>query len=391
MSALDQTQSFDFPAVRTRVIFGFGTLGQLPALVKSHACAKVLIVTDAGLVRAGVAEKVTKVLGEGGIPYTVFGEVPQDSSTQTIGRVLELLRKESCDIVVGVGGGSSMDTAKAVALAATNPPPITQYAGLNKLKKPGLPVIAIPTTAGTGSEVSYWAVMTDDETATKRAVGGDLVFPRVALCDPELTIALPGPITAATGMDALAHAVESFTNKSYQPISDALTLRAIELIGNYLVRAVKDGTDREARYGMLLGSTLAGIGMNPTRLGIVHALAMPLGSWGIKIPHGTGNAVLLPRVMDFNLIANPVGYARVALALGVDTAGLNDAEAARKAVERVQTMSVQMGIPKGLGELGLTEASIPRVCAEAMKSDNILANPRPCIQADLETICRAAL
>ena len=137
MSALDQTQSFDFPAVRTRVIFGFGTLGQLTALVKNHGCAKVLIVTDAGLVRAGVAEKVTKVLGEGGIPYTVFGEVPQDLSTQTIGRVLELLRKESCDIVVGVGGGSSMDTAKAVALAATNPPPITQSAGLNKLKKPG--------------------------------------------------------------------------------------------------------------------------------------------------------------------------------------------------------------------------------------------------------------
>ena len=171
-------------------------------------------------------------------------------------------------------------------------------------------MIAIPTTAGTGSEVSYWSVMTDDETKIKTSVGGDLVFPSVALCDPELTIALPPAITASTGMDALAHAIESFTNKSYQPISEALTLRAAELIGKYLVRAVKDGTDREARYGMLLGSTLAGIGMNPTRLGIVHALAMPLGSWDIKIPHGTGIAVLFPRVMDFNLSANPAGYAQ---------------------------------------------------------------------------------
>jgi alcohol dehydrogenase class IV len=192
-------------------------------------------------------------------------------------------------------------------------------------------------------------------------------------------------------MDALAHAIESFTNRSYQPISEALTVRAIELIGKYLVRAVKNGTDREARYGMLLGSTLAGIGMNPTRLGIVHALAMPLGSWDLKIPHGTGNSVLLPHVMEFNLISDLSAYARVALALGVDTAGLSDASAARKAVERVRTMSMQMGLPMGLGELGLTEGSIPRVCAEAMKSDNVKANPRPCTQADLETICRLAL
>ena len=327
MSVIDQKQSFDFPAVHTRVIFGYGTLGQLPALVKERGGGKVLVVSDPGVVKAGVVEKVTTVLKGGGIPHAVFGEVPQDSSTKMIARALELLKAESCRVVVGVGGGSSLDAAKAVAFAATNPPPITQYAGLNKLTTPGLPMIAIPTTAGTGSEVSYWSVMTDDETKMKTSVGGDLVFPSVALCDPELTIALPPAITASTGMDALAHAIESFTNKSYQPISEALTLRAAELIGKYLVRAVKDGTDREARYGMLLGSTLAGIGMNPTRLGIVHALAMPLGSWDIKIPHGTGIAVLFPRVMDFNLSANPEGYARVALALGVATAGLSEAEA----------------------------------------------------------------
>jgi alcohol dehydrogenase class IV len=391
METRDHEQTFDFPAVRTRIIFGFGSLGRLPSMVSAYGCSKALIVTDPGLIRAGVVEKVKTVLANGGIRHVVFGEVPQDSSTETIGRALELLRSQSCDIVVGLGGGSSMDTAKAVAFSTSNPPPIIQYAGLNKLKKAGLPVIAIPTTAGTGSEVSYWAAITDDATATKRAIGGDLVFPSAALCDPELTITLPAPITAATGMDALAHAIESFTNKSYQPISDALTIRAIELIGKYLVRAVENGTDREARYMMMLGSTLAGIGMNPTRLGIVHALAMPLGSWGIKIPHGTGNAVLLPHVMDFNLMSNPGAYARVAIALGVDTAGLNNADAAREAVARVRSMNKQMGIPKGLGELGLSEASIPLVCSEALKSDNVTANPRTSTQADLEAICRSAL
>lgn len=391
MNKIDQRQSFDFPAIHTRVIFGFGVLSQLPLQVKNCGGGKAIIVSDPGLVRARVVESVVKTLDEGGIPSVVFGEVPQDSSTKTIARALDLLNAESCDIVVGVGGGSSIDTAKAVGLAATNSPPLAQYAGLNKIKHKGLPMIAIPTTAGTGSEVSYWSVMTDDESAIKISIGGDLVFPQVALCDPELTVGLPKFITAATGMDALTHAIESFVNKSYQPISEALTLRAMELIGKYLVRAANDGNDREARYGMLLGSTLAGIGMNPTRLGIVHALAMPLGSWDLKIAHGTGNAILLPHVMDFNLSGNPLAYSRVARALGEKVDGLDDLAAGHKAVKRVSEIVSATGLPKGLGELGLTEEWIPKVCAEAMKSGNIAVNPRSCSQADLEAICRSAL
>lgn len=391
METIDEQRSFDFPAVHTRVIFGFGVIERLPNEIRSLGADRAMVVSDPGLVKAGVVETVTKTLNDGGVPSVVFSDVPQDSSTRAIERALDLLKREGCDLVVGVGGGSSMDTAKAVALAATNGSPLTRYAGLNKVERAGLPMIAIPTTAGTGSEVSYWSVMTDDETATKISVGGDLVFPRIALCDPELTLGLPRLITATTGMDALTHAIESFVNTSYQPISEALTLRAIELIGSSLVRAARDGSDREARYRMLLGSTLAGIGMNPTRLGIVHALAMPLGSWELKIPHGTGNAVLLPHVMDYNLSGNPSGYARVAVALGEAVEGLDDLAAGRKAIARVRAMISEAGIPHGLGELGLTEEWIPRVCAEAMKSGNIPVNPRPCSQADLEKICRAAL
>jgi alcohol dehydrogenase len=391
MVAIDREQSFSFPAVHTQIIFGFGVLGQLAAKIREIGGSKVLVVTDAGVVRAGVVGRVSGALTDADIPHRVFSEVPQDSSTRVIDHAVQILRADSCDVVVAVGGGSALDAGKAVALAATNPSPLTQYAGLNKVRKPGLPMIAIPTTAGTGSEVSYWSVMTDDDTKLKISVGGELVFPRVALCDPELTLGLPPLITATTGMDALTHAVESYVNKSYQPISEALTWRAIELIGRSLLRAVSDGSDREARYEMLLGSTLAGIGMNPTRLGIVHALAMPLGSWHLKIPHGTGNAVLLPHVMEFNRQACPGKYAQVSRALGVAAEGLDDEQAAVNAVECVRTMSAAIGIPRGLRELGLTENDIPRVCAEAMKSGNIAVNPRACVQADLEAICRAAL
>ncbi len=389
MKKTDRQQIFNFPALGTEVLFGFGVLERLPEKVAALGGQRVLIVTDKGVRASGVVEQVMGTLTRAQIPAVVFDEVPQDSGSMTVERAVGALRAGGCDLVVGVGGGSALDAGKAVAFSATNPPPVTQYAGLNKLKQPGLPVIAIPTTAGTGSEVSYWSVMTDDESHVKIGIGGALVFPRVALADPALTLSLPSFLTATTGMDALTHAIESYTNLSYQPISAALTYRAIELIGATLVRAVQDGADREARYAMLLGSLLAGMGMNPTRLGIVHALAMPLGSWQLKIAHGTGNAVLLPHVMAFNQQGDPTLYADVAHALGVGVA--DPVAASEAAIARVRAINAEIGIPRGLGALGLTEALIPQVCAEAMKSGNIAVNPRPCTQADLEAICKAAL
>lgn len=388
---IEQNQTFVFPAVNTKVVFGHGVLAQLPDQVADLGGSRVLVVSDPGIESTGMLENVATTLRNAGVPVSVFAEVPQDSSSRVIEQAVKRLKTEKADLVVGVGGGSSLDAAKAVAIGATNAPPMTQYAGLGKVKNPPLPVIAIPTTAGTGSEVSFWSIMTDDDTQVKIAIGGDLVFPRVALCDPELTITLPPFLTATTGMDALTHAIESYTNTSYQPVSAVLTRRAIELIGRYLERAVEDGTDREARYGMLLGSTLAGMGMNPTRLGLVHALAMPLGSWDLKIAHGTGIAVLLADAMEWNISGNPEIYADVARALDIDTTGLDPVAAATRGVERVRSMAGRIGIPAGLGELGLTEDHIPRVCTEAMKSGNIAVNPRTVAQADLEQICRTAL
>jgi len=382
---------FEFPPLPTEIVFGFGTLSRLGEKVRELGGSRALVISDRGVAQAGLLAAALDVAQKAGIDVCSFEDVPQDSSTTTVASALELLERERCDVVVGIGGGSVLDTAKAVALNKTNPGPLTQYAGLGKVKKPPLPVIAIPTTAGTGSEVSYWSVLTDDETGLKFSVGGRLVFPAVAICDPELTMTLPPMLTASTGMDALTHAIESYVNNATQPISQALSLRAVELIGAYLRSAATNGRDQEARYGMLLGSTLAGIAMNPTRLGIAHALAMPLGSWDLKIPHGMANAILLPHVMEFNLPGNVRAYAEIARALGENVAGLSDRDAAQLAVDSVRRLKDDVGITFGLGRFGLTQSHIPRVVEEAMKSGNIAVNPRLVRPADLEEICLRSL
>ncbi len=388
---MDGSQQFLFPPLPVEIVFGYGTVGQLPTKLQEQGVLRPIIITDGGIEKAGILGTVMEVLKKASIPVIAFTEVPQDSSTISIANALAALDEGDCDGVIGLGGGSVIDTAKAVAISRTNPGNITAYAGLNKVKQPPLPVIAIPTTAGTGSEVSCWLVFTDDASELKMGVGGYLVFPRVAIGDPDLTVSLPPSLTASTGMDALTHAIESYTNNSYQPISDILALRAMELIGQYLRPAATNGKDREARYGMLLGSMLAGIAMNPTRLGIAHALAMPLGSWDLKIPHGIANGILLPHVMEFNMVANLERFAKVTGALGECTRGLSQRMAAKKSVTVVKQLLEDIGLCEGLGAHSLTEARIPSVVAEAMKSGNIAVNTRQATESDVKAICRAAL
>jgi alcohol dehydrogenase class IV len=386
-----RTDEFTFPAVRTSIVFGFGVVQRLPSILGDLGVKRPLVVTDPGVTKAGVIDVVIRPLEAAGIQARVFGEVPQDSSAAVVEAALAILREEKCDCVIGVGGGSSMDTAKCVAVRAVDDRPLLELAGLGKVNREPLPVIAVPTTSGTGSEVSFWAVTRDDATNTKFSVGGELVFPRVALCDPDLTIGLPPMLTATTGMDALTHAVESYTNNSHQPISEALTLHAAELVGRNVITATKDGLNREARYAMMLGSTLAGLGMNPTRLGAVHALAMPLGSGRLRIPHGAANAVMLPHVTEFNLPAAPELYGRVARAIGVEGEYPDAASLAQAGLEKLRELNVTLGIPAGMGQLGLTREDIPGVCEEAMKSGNIAANPREINQQQLEDVLERAL
>jgi alcohol dehydrogenase class IV len=387
----DPEQTFNFYPVPTDIHFGNGVLATLPEKVRSLGVERVFVVTDAGIRSVGILQKILDLLSSAEIGYEVYDEVKQDSGSNLIAAAAGRLRKIKAELVVGIGGGSSLDTAKAVATLLTNPGTILDYTGLHRVKNRLPPVIAIPTTAGTGSEVSLWSVFTNDDTGLKVAVGSFNLYPTIALCDPELTLDLPPLITAATGMDALAHGIECYTNNSCQPISAALAWKAIQLIGRYLRSAVLNGANRESRSAMLLASTMAGIAMNPTRLGLAHALAMPLGSWDIRIPHGIAIAVTLPRVMKFNWVAAPDRFAAVARALGKPVDQLSPADAAQCAVSAAEKLASDIDIPKGLGEYGLRSSHIPRVIDEAMKSGNVVVNPRPTSKEQLTAVLEESL
>ena len=380
---------FNFLPVPTDIHFGCGVVRKLPELLRQLGAARPMIVADAG-VRA-LVERVAGILAAAGIEAAVWDRVRADSGAALIQEGTAELAASRCDAVVGIGGGSSLDTAKAIAAMATNAGSPLEYTGLHKVKNRPLAMVAIPTTAGTGSEVTLWSVFTDEASGAKVAMGSVLLYPAVALCDPELTLGLPPALTAATGMDALAHAIECYTNNACQPISGSLALRAIELIGQYLRSAALNGGNLEARSGVMLASTMAGIAMNPTRLGLAHALAMPLGSWDLHIPHGVILAVTLPLVMDFNYRAEPERFIDVARALGERVDGLSRMEAASRAVAAVRSLAGDIGIPASLGEYGLREEHVERVVAEAMKSGNVAVNPRRAGAEDLAGILRQAL
>jgi alcohol dehydrogenase class IV len=384
-------QTFNFLPIPTDIHFGCGALKLLPDCIHGLGASKAFLVTDPGVKEAGILGRAERQLQAASVEFVVCDRVKPDSGSALIDEATAEFKKSGCDVVVGIGGGSSLDTAKAVASLATNPGSALDYVGLNKVRNRPSPTVAIPTTAGTGSEVTLWSVFTDETRAVKAAIGGVMIYPATAICDPELTLGLPPALTAATGMDALAHAVECFTNNACQPISAVLAFRAMELIGTNLRSAVLNGRNIDARYAMMLASTMAGMAMNPTRLGLAHALAMPLGSWDLRVPHGVVLAVTLPFVMEFNCVAEPERFVDVARALGVAVSGLSVMEAARRSVEAVRELSRDIGIPEGLSGFGVREEHVGKVVEEAMKSGNVPVNPRRADADDLALILRRAL
>jgi alcohol dehydrogenase len=389
--SFDVSQAFNFLPIPTDVHFGPGISQSLAKRVEDLGGRDVFLVTDPGVRQCGIVASITASLERERVTFTIYDRVTADSGSTLICEALDELKSSGATVVAGVGGGSALDTAKAVAALATNPGPPLAYVGLHKIKNRPLPTIALPTTAGTGSEVSFWSVFTDDDRRVKVAIGGVPLYPAVALCDPDLTAGLPPALTASTGMDALAHAIECYTNKACQPISAALALEAIALIGRHLRSAVANGADRRSRAAMLLASTMAGMAMNSTRLGLAHALAMPLGSWDLKIPHSVAIAVTLPLVMEFNYCAAPERFVAVARALGEPVNGCAPTAGASRAASAVAQLANDIGIPKGLSEYGLTERHVPGVIEEAMKSGNVAVNPRTTSMEQLTEILRRAI
>lgn len=374
----------------TAIEFGNGAARLLPEHVRSLGGSKVLIAADPGVVRAGVADRLTAVLDDAGIGHALFTDIQSDPDIESVEKGVQIAKSEGCDLVVGVGGGSSLDIAKAIGIMLTNDGHIRDYVGIGKVVRPAAPVIAIPTTAGTGSEITIWSVLSDKTSRSKLSVGSVYNCPKLALCDPELTLTLPPLITAATGMDALTHALESYVNKAAQPISEGLAVQAMKMIARSLSVAVAQGDNLDARHDMLLASLLAAMAFNSTRLGISHALALPLGSH-CRIPHGTVNAILLPEVMQYNLPGNLLKFAEIATLFGEKIDRLSVREAAERSVAAIRQLKQDIGLTVTLSDFGLREEQLDLIAQEAMQSGNIPVNPRQPTPEDLKNICRAAM
>ena len=376
--------------IPTAIEFGWGSLARLPSIVKGLGGTRAFVVGDPGVVKAGVVERVIDTLVSAGIPSIPFSDIESDPDVSSVDNGVQFAKAEICDVVIGVGGGSALDTAKAIGLMLNNPGTIRDYVGVGKVEKAGVPVVAIPTTAGTGSELTIWSVLSDKEKKVKISVGSVLNCPRVALLDPELTVSLPPAITAATGMDALVHALESYVNKATQPISEAMSEQAMALIARSLRVAVAQPDNAQARADLLLASTIAAMAFNSTRLGLVHAFAMPLGA-RFHIPHGLVNAIMLPAVMRFNLPGNLGKYARIAEIFGEQIKDLSLHEAAKRSVVAIESLKADVGITAKLSQFGVTEADFDSVVLQALLFGKVPVNPRKPTRDDMKALLSAEL
>lgn len=374
----------------TEIIFGIGATNELAETLRTLESSRVFVISDPGVEQVGILKTITDILEEAKVIFATSTELKGEPDVKAISLATEKAKEFKADLVVGVGGGSALDAAKAVAVMLKNKGQIIQYAGLNKIPEPGIPIICIPTTAGTGSEVTIWTVITDKENKVKYGIGGKYLTPSVAICDPSLTLSLPGSITAATGCDALSHALESFVNKATQPISEALSRESMRLIAKSLRKAVAQGDNLEARYDMLLSSTMAAMAFNPTRLGLAHALGMPLGG-KFNVPHSIGIAILLPQVIEFNLPGNLQRYKEIAEIFDEKTEGLSHREAATLSVVAMKKLNADIGIPANLREFDITEHDLDHIVEEAILSGNVAVNPRKPTLEDLKEIVRRSL
>lgn len=341
----------------TTLKFGNGLARQAGELLKPLFSGKLLVVTDEGLIKSGVLEGFFTSLRDADVAYEIFSGVEANPSTAVLDSALTFLKEHRCTAVIGVGGGSSIDTAKGVAAMATNGGTILDYEGYNRIPDEPLPIFAIPTTSGTGSECTASTVFTNKETLFKTVIVSHKLFPKLAILDAELTLKLPAAITAATGMDALTHAIESYVSKQANPVSQSLALGAIRLIGRSLRNAFYVGSDLAAREDMLLGSFLAGVAFSQSKLGNVHAISHTMGGV-FNIAHGIANAALLPYVIDFNRPACPALYRDIAHALGGNVTGVEAETAARALVEQIVELNRALEIPSNIRELGVDLAHL---------------------------------
>jgi alcohol dehydrogenase len=381
------SSTFFIPAVN---IMGLGCLDEAMQAIRNYGFLKALIVTDTGLAKAGLPAHIAGLLHEQGIDSVIFDGAKPNPTVSNVESGLALLRERACDFVISLGGGSPHDCAKGIALCATNGGHISDYEGVDRSQKPQLPLIAINTTAGTASEMTRFCIITDEVRHVKMAIVDRNVTPLLSVNDPAMMAKMPKSLTAATGMDALTHAIEAYVSTAATPITDACALKAMSLIAGWLRRAVEEGSDMQARENMAYAQFLAGMAFNNASLGFVHAMAHQLGGF-YDLPHGVCNAVLLPHVQSFNAQVCPQRLTDVAHAMGVDIHGLSPQDGAQAAIAAIRTLSAAIDIPAGLTALGVRETDFPVLAANALKDACGVTNPRRADQQEIETIFRLAM
>lgn len=390
---MGQITSFFIPTV---TLVGQNCSTQIPDRLKSLGGKKPLIVTDQGIVAVGILKQITDILDAAGMQYAVYDKTVPNPTDKNVEEATEAYKSNGCDSLITLGGGSSHDCGKGVGFVVGNGGKIHDYEGVDKSSKPFPPYVAVNTTAGTASEMTRFCIITDTSRKVKMAIVDWRCTPSVAIDDPVLMMGMPPSLTAATGMDALTHAVEAYVSTAATPMTDACAEKAMELINMYLRRAVANGQDMDARIGMCYAQYMAGMAFNNASLGYVHAMAHQLGGF-YNLPHGECNAILLPYVSEYNLLARRGRFSRIARMLGENTTGLNLSDASERAVVAIKRLSKDVGIPDGLVAMGakygkkVSEQDIPTMVANAQKDACALTNPRTMTAEACAAIYKAAM
>ncbi|MBP3288053.1 lactaldehyde reductase [uncultured Duncaniella sp.] len=371
--------------------FGPGAREVLPKEIARLGLHKAFVATDKDLIKFGVADKVLDVLRRADIPYEVFSEIKPNPTVSNVKAGVKAFADSGADFILAIGGGSSMDTAKAIGIITNNPEfaDVVSLEGVADTHHKSVPVIALPTTAGTAAEVTINYVITDEKNEKKMVCVDPNDIPAIAIVDAELMYTLPRGLTAATGMDALTHAIEGLITKGAWEMSDMFEIKAIDMINRYLPTAVNEPSNAEARNGMAVAQYIAGMAFSNVGLGAVHGMAHPLGAI-FDIPHGVANALLLPIVMEFNMPAAIEKYGEIAKAMGVYKQGMTPDEAAQAAVDAVRELAVRVGIPQHLAELGIKEEDLPRLAEAAMADVCTPGNPRDVTYDDILALYKKA-
>ncbi|MBM4347111.1 MAG: iron-containing alcohol dehydrogenase [Deltaproteobacteria bacterium] len=373
-----------------RILFGPGAIEKIGVEAQLLKAKIFLIITDPGVIQAGLLESVKTSLQSIGLPFVIFDGVEPDPRIEVVEKSAEKAKKEGVDLIIGFGGGSSLDIAKITSILLTNSGKIDGFFGIDLVPNQGMPVILAPTTAGTGSEVTPIAILSDTKEKLKKGIVSSYLFPEVAIIDPKLTVGLPPSVTAFTGMDALTHAIEAYTSINATSLSDLFAISAMELISKNIRMAYANGDNLIARSNMMEGSLLAGLSFANAGVGAVHAFAYPLGG-EFHLAHGLTNTMMLPYVMRYNILGCPEKFAQMAKAFGEKVESLSVMDGAEVAVKFVERLSDDIRVPRRLRDVGIPENAIPRLAEAAMKVTRLLANnPRKITLEDAIAIYNSA-